>query len=183
MICPVSDLLFKCGPNFRFIRQNGDFCLLASIENVFKYHNENVDQYEIAAIWRRNHTIQSISIPGIARTLKRSRFKNNFEVIVGGRVGSTFNPDFGFADEQALIDYIESCCDDGNPLIICVGPRNNPPAHMLVVLGYDSNGIIMFFDPNNKCHFPLSICFAHKRQLINNPPFKQDLPTLLIKPR
>ena len=36
---------------FRFIKQNGDFYILASIENVMRYHNISVDQYQIVSLF------------------------------------------------------------------------------------------------------------------------------------
>jgi hypothetical protein len=165
---------------FPFIKQNGDFCIPCSIENVLRYHGENVDQYQIVFLWLQNHAMNAIDIPGIANTLRRSKFRYNFEFIVGGRLGTPNNHIVDFTNEQGLIDYAKQCCDHGNPLIVVIGPRNSPGAHMIVVIGY-INGNIMFFDPANNSKFPSCICFVSENSLINNPPFKQNLTTLLIK--
>ena len=169
---------------FPFIKQNGDFCIPASIENVMKYHIKNldVDQYKIVSLWRKKHIMESINIPKITTTLRRSKYRNNFVFEVGAIAGVSFNHDVTHLDRQGLINYAKHCCDDGNPLIVAIGKQGLPGAHMLVVIGYLQN-LIMFFDPANKCALNECICYGVENWLTRHQFFHNNLTSLLIRPR
>jgi hypothetical protein len=152
--------------NFPYILQQDPlWCILASIENVMKYHRPttNITQTQIFQQYTAQNPFNTISFNRISQVL-RTNYSQYWN----------FDPRQWQTNNQ-FVDYVENCIRNNNPVIISMRLPGRTGAHMFTVLCINSR----FFRIFDTGYLPTWINLD-KNFILNN--LSPQRGTLLITP-
>lgn len=112
---------------FPFIKQDKDWCIPASIENVLKYHGGEFAQKKIKEAFEEKHNFGEICFEKIKPILEEKYGKNFNYKIRNKRQG-----DFSNGDE--VWEYAKECIEKNDPLIVAMDLPNRTDIHMWTVI-------------------------------------------------